>query len=460
MPSKLKPVLFTALAAGSVLVAQQVVINTAGSKFKLASANVSFSNMAMVDCVASPVTCGALSISDPYSTAGHFAGYADPSERRDPLTGTLWLAYSWPTVLADGSQIVDIHVAYSTNNGSTWSNAGLNYGGVLYSSQTETNCVVQQNPCATVDNSHEVVDIYPQVVGNSTYWYVIHSHYDVPQGGNVSTEYTYTADYVMTACQDTSGGVQGPMCASQSSPQYNPQLLGGTQNNQPAYFPINQNLTTISGLTTHCTSFREPSFILQSIAGTPTLYLFMNCGDMTSYAQFSTPNPQLNLGNWAWTYSGSTASLPDFSGFAVQSDAQSMCQYFGSCAKSNLLTQSEVALASGSMRGLAAGTPIELFDLVYTSGSGKIAVGVVVTALASISPPTFVRTASGAVKVFAAIPSTDSVTGGPGTSTYDPASTATGVLLAHKLTNCTGGTAGCDSQGGEFTYLVGTGVKP
>ncbi|MGA2131243.1 MAG: hypothetical protein ABSH50_02925 [Bryobacteraceae bacterium] len=460
MFSKLGLAPLGALFAGCcMLLAQQVAIHGTGGKINLSVSNIGFSSMTMVNCVASPVTCGALNMSaDPYSTNGHFAGYADPSERMDPLTGRLWVAYSWPTVLADGSQVVNTHVSFSNDHGATWSNSGLNYGGVLYATQQESNCVAQQSPCAANDSSHEVVDIYPQVVGASVYWYGIHSHYDVPQGGSAATMYSYTEYQVMTACQDTTGGVQGPMCLSSASPQYNPQLIGYQQDNQPSYFPVSVNLTSVSGLTARCTSFREPSFIMQNVSNTPTLYLFINCGDMTSYAQFSTSNPQSNIGNWAWAYSGSTATLPNYSGFATQSDAQGMCQFFGSCKQANYLTQTEVALAAGSP-GLAAGTPIELFDLVYMSGS-KIALGTVVTALATVSPPTFVRTSTGAVRVYAVIPSTDSVTAGPGTATYDPASTATGVVVAHKLTNCTAGATGCDTQGGEFTYLVSSGAKP
>ena len=448
MSSQLTGRLAVLTAACGALAAQQVVLNS-GSKFVLSGSNISFSSMAMTNCLAAPVTCGALAINgDPYSTGGNFAGYADPTERMDPQTGTLWLAYSWPTVLGDGTKVVNIDVAYSTDRGSSWSNAGLANNGVLYSTQVEFNGYAG----VTNHTSHEVMEIYPQVVGATTYWYGIHSTYDVPNGGS-GTGQTYTQRQVMAACAGTAS--QGPMCLSSAPPQY----LGGSEDNQQAYYPTSVNLTTLSGLT-GCTDFREPSFIIQSVAGTPTLYLFLNCGDMSNYAQFSTPAPQSHIGAWQWTYSGATSYLPASSGFAVTLDAQSVCAFLASCAYTNYLTQTEVSLAAGNIPGLPAGTPIELFDLVHMVAGAKVSSGIVVTALSRISPPSFVRTPSGAVRVYAVIPSTDSLVCGPGTSTYDPASTSTGVLVAHKLTNCTGGSPGCDAQGGLFTYLSASGVRP
>ncbi len=450
MFSKLMSTVLALVSAGcGVLPAQQVVIPASGGRLNLTASNITFSSMTMLNCVAAPLNCApVIPQGDPYSTGGLFSGYADPTERQDPLTGTLWLAYSWPDVTADGTKVVDIHVAYSTDSGTTWSNTGLSNNGVLYSSQLDFNGVTQSNN----HSSHEVMELYPQVVGSTTYWYGMHSMYDVPVGGS-GTGQAYTVRQAMAACPGTPA--QGPMCLGVATTQF----LGGTDNNQPAYYPISANLTSISGLT-NCTNFREPTFIMQSVLGVPTLFLFVNCGDMSSYAQFATPNPQNSIGNWSWTYTGDTASLPASSGFATISDASGICSFFASCASTNYLTQSEVALAAGGLPGLPAGTMIDLFDVVHLASGNKVSSGVVVTALSRLSPPALVRTASGAVKVFAVIPSTDSMSGGPGTATYDPASAATGIIMAHKLTACTGGTAGCNSQGGLYTYLMSTGVKP
>lgn len=55
-----------------------------------------------------------------------FRGFADPCLRRDPLTGDLWLAYSWPHMEHLGGNQenfavgVETHLAVSKDGGKTW----------------------------------------------------------------------------------------------------------------------------------------------------------------------------------------------------------------------------------------------------------------------------------------------------------------------------------------------------
>jgi hypothetical protein len=40
----------------------------------------------------------------PNGEPGPFRGFADPTVRRDPVTGRLWMAYSWPSVRIDADR--------------------------------------------------------------------------------------------------------------------------------------------------------------------------------------------------------------------------------------------------------------------------------------------------------------------------------------------------------------------
>ena len=119
-----------------------------------------------------------LGATDPYSTTGAFGGYADSTVRQDPLTGTLWMAYSWPHTIPSGkpdvagTQVLDTHVAYSTDGGQSWT-----YKGALYTSQAVANPVTGN----TDYTAHEVMNLLPQVVNGVTWWYGIHATYNVPQ---------------------------------------------------------------------------------------------------------------------------------------------------------------------------------------------------------------------------------------------------------------------------------------
>lgn len=62
----------------------------------------------------------------PNGQVAAFRGHADPCLRRDPQTGHLWLAYSWPHMAHQGGGKTDFavgvetHLARSTDGGKTW----------------------------------------------------------------------------------------------------------------------------------------------------------------------------------------------------------------------------------------------------------------------------------------------------------------------------------------------------
>ena len=73
-----------------------------------------------IDCDGRNPDCRPLVIAGETPAAGNFSGTADPSIRRDPATGDLWMAYSHLAPDADGSADVGTRLATSTDGGATW----------------------------------------------------------------------------------------------------------------------------------------------------------------------------------------------------------------------------------------------------------------------------------------------------------------------------------------------------
>jgi len=364
---------------------------------------------------------------DPYSTVGGFSGYADPTIRQDPQTGTLWMAYSWlhvipGTTAGDNTNGIDTHVASSTDGGKTWI-----YQGAIYTSQQVTNPISGQ----TDYTHHEVMNLLPQVVNGVTYWYGIHSYYYVPAGANGggSTTESYTKRWEIAMAPGTA--TTGPMGLATATPQY----LGQPINLDPQAFPVAVDLSNLNSELSPCNEYYEPSLILSD----NNLYLFVSCTTASDsqgslfYAVFKTPDPQDHAGNWSWTYvpQGPTQ-------FANHSDAMSVGSYVGSGA--TYITQMDLAPSN------KPGVLLAIMTAAFNSG-GKNSLGCVAAELAGIDPPAFVYNAQGQVQVDAAITSPDSTPSGPGSCTYSPYS-ATGIIMAHRQ----GGNA--PQNGGFFSFLM------
>src|SRR3989338_1144029 len=115
----------------------------------LGSSDVQERQLLEIDCTAGNPDCPRLLISGDAPDKSKFHGFADPSMRRDPNTGTLWLVYSWPHVVRSGSGLwswlsrppdpaVDIHLARSYDAGGTWT-----YAGPLWKAHTVENPVTK-----------------------------------------------------------------------------------------------------------------------------------------------------------------------------------------------------------------------------------------------------------------------------------------------------------------------------
>jgi hypothetical protein len=117
-----------------VTLALILAILSVGMLARPTTAGLALTGPQMLHCTFA--TCPSIAIAgDPFATLGGlpspFRGYGDPSLERDPVTGTLWLTYSWldvlVTALGPPPQIdfgVRTHVARSDNGGATFSFVG------------------------------------------------------------------------------------------------------------------------------------------------------------------------------------------------------------------------------------------------------------------------------------------------------------------------------------------------
>jgi hypothetical protein len=256
----------------------------------------------------------------------------------------------------------------------------------------------------TDDTANEVMNLFPQVVNGVTYWYGIHSLYNLPATGSGNSEsQPYSRRWeIATAAGDADNG---PMGLATAAPQY----LGQSIDNESS-FPVSTNLSSLDPEVSSCAEFPEPALVMEN----NNLYPFLDCVSSAGtsgmfYAVFQTPNPQANAPNWQWTYLPEGATK-----FANSSDAASIGSQLGKGA--TYLTQMDIA------QGKQSGTLLAIVTAAYNDASGK---------LASVSPPQFIYDSKGQVQVDAFITSPDSTSSGPGSCTYSPFS-ATGMIIAHR----------------------------
>lgn len=385
------------------------------------------------DCTLTSTACTQINLAatDPFSTAGAFAGYADATIRQDPLTGTLWMAYSWPHTIPSGqvgvpgTQVLDTHVSYSTDGGKTWT-----YKGALFTSQQVSNPVTG----GTDYTAYEVMNLLPQVVNGITYWYGIHSTYNVAPSSNSGPvnappgQEDYTKRWAIAMAPGTPE--DGPMGLATATPQYLGQPLG----TYPQDFPVSVNLSSLDPELSGCPQYFEPSLVMSN----GNLYLFLACTPGVAanrfYAVFKTSDPQDNAGNWKWAYIQQGATK-----FANQSDAVSVGSHLAPGA--TYLTQMDIAPSKNP------GIMLAIMSSTYDTAAGKVSLGCAAAELASIDPPKFVYNAQSQVQVDAFLSSTDSQDSGPGSCTYLPNS-ATGLILAHRQSSK------APQNGGFFTFLM------
>jgi len=249
-------------------------------------------------------TCANLTLPENPSN-DEFAGFADPTIRKDPATGTVWLGYSWPHVwnpgTGNGTTVVDLHVASSADNGVTWQNATP-----LWTSVEATD----PSNGLTSYTSNEVMNILPGQVNGQTgeTWFSAHLSYYVDQGTSITDALVRTS--VMVVNWATSPTALGSAPASQT--------VRFAAAGKASQIPYDVNLTTLDPSLADCQQWAEPALYMKS----GNLYLAVMCKFGTSstaldpghnfYGVFeATPNLSAPPANWNWQYNGQLATAAD-----------------------------------------------------------------------------------------------------------------------------------------------------
>ncbi|MEX0684296.1 MAG: sialidase family protein [Dehalococcoidia bacterium] len=330
--------------------------------------------------------CPAITIAgDPYATLGGnpapFRGYGDPSLEYDPMTGTLWLSYSWLDVLVSDPnpppQIdlgVRTHLASSTDNGDTWTfTNALNATTVISHPDTSTQGWTQ----------HEVSSLLREGPGS---WQAMWLDYFDPLGEPAGPEDRSDFYYTRSLASTRAGLDASPVPWARGS---------GTS---PSFGAVH-NLSLIPQLS-DCAAFTEPALFTDGYV----TYLATNC--------------------------------VVFSGGVRQDDEERLIllrqETNGYSYVGSLLTYAD-AVDLGATR-------IEQGDIAYTQDGGIILIvtpivsggtpehhGCVVFEISDLASAEVYRDASGDAVPLALI-SGDDPTFGPGACTYDPAS-ETGILM-------------------------------
>lgn len=383
-----------------------------------------------VDCKLATGLCPNVPIAGDPPSPGTFHGYADPSIRKDPNAGTMYMAYSWPRLLADTTMNVELHLAHSTNLGTSWT-----ADGPLFSSTSVTN--PGGAPYAASNwSSDEVIDLLPIDLGTTTMWIQAHMSYLVPAGGHTIYEQIDTTSYVSLSAIVAPAGAP-PQTLLQLATA--PEARLGARTTDPSLHPT-LNLSSLDN--DRCTNFNQPALWFQN----GKLYLVVQCfenpasGDGKAAAHFvySTTPSGADASKWQWQAVGT---------FITPGDAQRL----GVTEGEGYTLFTELQLATGASGQLLAilnpAKPTPGIQPVSQYGCRAIPV-------TSLDPPVLATTAGGAPLVVASATESDLYTGaneGTGACSYDAAST-TGIMLVRKLE--------ADPTLGFFVSLQATKLRP
>jgi hypothetical protein len=249
-------------------------------------------------------TCANLTIPE-NASADKFSGFADPTMRKDPATGLVWLGYSWPHVwnpgTGNGTDVVDLHLSYSSDNGVTW-----NSPADLWASEQTTDPANGD----TAYTSNEILNILPgQVNGQSAEtWFSVHLNYYVDQGSTIIDSLVPHSTMVLNwAASPTALGNAPPS-----------QTVRFAAAGLSAGIPYDVNLATLDSSLSKCQQWAEPALYMKS----GNLYMVLLCKYGTSPAQMlpkynfygvfeTVPNLTVPPSSWTWQYNGQLAGSAD-----------------------------------------------------------------------------------------------------------------------------------------------------
>ena len=360
------------------------LILTLGFSLRSATAQIP----AAFDCRADDGRCPELVIAGdpPFSLPGlglsPFRGFADPSLRRDPKTGVLWLSYSWVSLFAAPGSVpgkpdldvgVSIHLARSDDDGRSFQHVTN-----IWESEAEV------DKGAAGYSGHEVSTISPTASG----WAALELRYFNPRGhGN---------DFKPNSFRFELAEGEGPekLATDHAS------RLGGPLTGE-VWRPFS-NLSQIAGVGLGCPVWTEPSLFFDQ----GVLYLLAQCKTPSNPARGFLGVFERQTDGWRWV--GRLTSQLDASALG-----------------GNELTQAELSKSrDGSL--LLVVTP----NIVV--GRDEHHLGCAVLTVASLNPPRLKQGVTGGPDIRARISSSDSAQNGPGACSYDPTSTS-GILIVRRI---------------------------
>lgn len=312
-------------------------------------------------------------------------GYADPTMRRDPLLGMLWMAYSWPHMRNADDIAVEQHLARSDDDGVTWrfvrrlwqASSATDEQGAAGFLNSETASFAPGDPASTLPA-----------------WFFARISYFVPDGGLPKLS-------SWTIRVGSASSPQGVTEAEES-------ILGGAGTN--AHWRPDVNLGALAPELRNCV-FSDPGLLYAN----GTLCLAAQCmvygpsGERPEeelVALFAT-TPSGRPTAWQWRYLGALASRAD----AV-------------ALGGSMLQQTELAISRDGkpLAILTASEPGEIF---------AIHEGCRVIEIESLDQARLARFPDGRLRERTSILVTDQPPHGPGACTYDPAS-STGVVIVRR----------------------------
>ncbi|MCB0986368.1 MAG: exo-alpha-sialidase [Microthrixaceae bacterium] len=351
----------------------------------------------------------------PSGASSPLRGLSDATVRRDPRTGILWMAYSWPSIHVEpggprGTR-VETHLARSDDDGATWT---------FVSALWPATASVDPATGATGFTDHEVPNLLPLADedGGPVRWVGARLDLFAPAGGTLGKRPGSSFRIaLMTAADPESLGDATP-------------VILGSSGTDPGW-DVATDLTALHPSLDRCTLWNEPALHFDG----GTLFLALRClpvggsgpdvGD-SSIEVFAT-RPEGAPSAWTWDYSGRLAG---------HAEAEEL--------GGDGLTQLELAEArDGTL--LAIVTPdrwdVDLREFVHT--------GLQVLEVESLSQPRLARDESGDLRVRAQVTASDLDQFGPGAGTYEP-SAELGIILMRRVIG----------SGGLVASLHDTGIHP
>jgi hypothetical protein len=385
-----------------------------------------------IDCTANDPMCPAIGVEGDPLEDSNANGYADPSMRRDPVTGTLWMSYSFREQFSTSgaskpTKVIETHLASSTDNGMTWNYTGLPL--FTYSQVTTDADGLGPLPLPYY-SSHEVSNLYPVDMGGTVIWVIVYKYYTVVQGGgpfHLPDGGVDFPDFTASSMLVLAAGAPGASPATLGTAPSVSLGAEGTKNT------VDLNLSSLTGgagfdLTT-CAQFDEPALMM--MPGDSHLYLAAFCLPLTaggnvdypagSYVVFSTLPSSAPPNTWSWAFEGVLAGPSDAALLGSGS------QYWW-----------ELDLAKK-----ADGTLLAVVSPASASSSGGGVGGCEVIEIGSLAPPSL-----GSHVELAAITTTDNTAGDA--CTYEPTSD-TGVVIFR---------GPFAVSGGNTTTINATGLRP